>query len=453
VEKIKYQYRYRKRSNLLHFIRKSKFSWLHMVVLAVFVSLIGVAIFLISHALTPCANKNQGDINCDGKVNILDLSILLSNYSGTDPASDINGDGTVNISDLSILLSKFNTTVVVTPPPPILTAPLVFGKTGSFWRTRLPDNVAINATDTPGTQADLVKMASSGSKPYINTNAYTSEVYLVHPNTPLVPISLTKTGTFTNSLRAVMAYGFPIPPDFTTPNDSDQEFVAYCPDCVSPDGLLHGYEWEAFGIHQDTSGNWLASWGGRIAGVQESVGHFVVRYGPASNKNKYPYPTVPDPTTDPAAFFSYEDHTWGDMATSLPLGPSEITAADLKQGHIDHTIGLSIVDALKGYRWPAQRYDGGSTTLTVQEGMRLRLPPGFDCSALGMAQVGEEICNTVRDYGFVVDDRTLSNLDIRATPSAASLLGVAPSSVLNKFPWDQLEVLATGSDSNPNPTN
>jgi len=49
----------------------------------------------------------QGDINSDGKVDILDLSILLSDYSSTNAAGDINHDGIVDILDLSILLSNF----------------------------------------------------------------------------------------------------------------------------------------------------------------------------------------------------------------------------------------------------------------------------------------------------------------------------------------------------------
>lgn len=49
----------------------------------------------------------NGDINQDGKVDILDLSILLSHWQTTDAASDLNKDGTVNIFDLSILLSNY----------------------------------------------------------------------------------------------------------------------------------------------------------------------------------------------------------------------------------------------------------------------------------------------------------------------------------------------------------
>ena len=51
--------------------------------------------------------STPGDLNGDGRVNITDLSILLSNYGTTNAVADINGDGVVNIFDLSILLSRW----------------------------------------------------------------------------------------------------------------------------------------------------------------------------------------------------------------------------------------------------------------------------------------------------------------------------------------------------------
>jgi hypothetical protein len=50
------------------------------------------------------------DINQDGHVNILDVSLLINNYgkSGTGLGrTDINGDGTVNILDVSLLIAKY----------------------------------------------------------------------------------------------------------------------------------------------------------------------------------------------------------------------------------------------------------------------------------------------------------------------------------------------------------
>jgi hypothetical protein len=55
------------------------------------------------------AVTKPGDINHDGSVNVIDLSILLSNYNMTTASCDLNSDGTVNIFDLSILLSNYGT--------------------------------------------------------------------------------------------------------------------------------------------------------------------------------------------------------------------------------------------------------------------------------------------------------------------------------------------------------
>jgi hypothetical protein len=55
----------------------------------------------------PPPTCKAADINCDGIVNIFDLSILLSHYNGGHSSSDLNNDNVVNIFDLSILLSHY----------------------------------------------------------------------------------------------------------------------------------------------------------------------------------------------------------------------------------------------------------------------------------------------------------------------------------------------------------
>jgi len=47
---------------------------------------------------------NRADLNRDGKVNLVDFSILLFNWGTADPIADINSDGVVNLTDFSILL-------------------------------------------------------------------------------------------------------------------------------------------------------------------------------------------------------------------------------------------------------------------------------------------------------------------------------------------------------------
>lgn len=65
---------------------------------------IGYALLKASHAAT------VGDINGDGKVDVLDLSILATNFGScgkTLSQGDLTGDGCVNISDLSVLATNW----------------------------------------------------------------------------------------------------------------------------------------------------------------------------------------------------------------------------------------------------------------------------------------------------------------------------------------------------------
>ena len=60
---------------------------------------------LVVQYTTNCTKT--GDLNCDNKVDILDLSTLLSRWGSADATADLNQSGKVDILDLSILLSKW----------------------------------------------------------------------------------------------------------------------------------------------------------------------------------------------------------------------------------------------------------------------------------------------------------------------------------------------------------
>lgn len=47
------------------------------------------------------------DLNCDGRVNIIDFSILMFYWNKTEPKADINGDGRVNVIDFSIMMANW----------------------------------------------------------------------------------------------------------------------------------------------------------------------------------------------------------------------------------------------------------------------------------------------------------------------------------------------------------
>ena len=53
------------------------------------------------------SSKLIGDFNSDGKVNIYDFSILLSNWKKTKTPYDLSGDDIVNVFDLSVFLSNW----------------------------------------------------------------------------------------------------------------------------------------------------------------------------------------------------------------------------------------------------------------------------------------------------------------------------------------------------------
>jgi len=52
----------------------------------------------------PSSKGLIGDVNGDGKVNLVDFSILLFHWNTDFAGTDFNGDGTVNLTDFSILL-------------------------------------------------------------------------------------------------------------------------------------------------------------------------------------------------------------------------------------------------------------------------------------------------------------------------------------------------------------
>jgi hypothetical protein len=63
--------------------------------------------FVVGAPPDPCLTSNHADMNCDGEVNLTDLSILLSYWRVTNPGNvrtDINSDTIVNLFDFSIMM-------------------------------------------------------------------------------------------------------------------------------------------------------------------------------------------------------------------------------------------------------------------------------------------------------------------------------------------------------------
>ena len=89
-------------------------------------------------------NLQAGDANGDGRVDINDLTMLLTNYGKTAgmgwSTGDFNGDGNVDINDLTIVLTNFGKTSgagITAVPEPSCMVLLAIGAIGLLvyaWR-------------------------------------------------------------------------------------------------------------------------------------------------------------------------------------------------------------------------------------------------------------------------------------------------------------------------------
>jgi hypothetical protein len=58
---------------------------------------------------TSCGDITQGDLNCDGNIDLTDFSIIMYYWAGSNAAADINADGMVNLTDFSIMMYFWGT--------------------------------------------------------------------------------------------------------------------------------------------------------------------------------------------------------------------------------------------------------------------------------------------------------------------------------------------------------
>jgi hypothetical protein len=327
----------------------------------------------------------------------------------------------------------------------IIDHPRAFAAPSNFWNAALPDTVALDAASNPAVANELAREATVAA-PYVNTWQYTAPITLVPADQPLVPVLLrgARTDSSFLKLQAILASGMPIPPGWQPLADADAEGAFYQPDRCSPYDGKCGYYFEGWKFQaEDPSTNggyrWSVAWGGRIVRTEAWNGHW-------SNwqYSGYKYTTPGDPDS------TYSEKGYGATATSLPLAGGTITVEDVQLGRIEHAVGLAVIVPHTGFRWPAQRGDGTSSTNPVYEGMRLRFPPGYQPPP-GLHPLARMLVDAIRDYGAVVWDKA-GALSYRAEPDVAQFFnGTAGYDILDGFPWSDLKVIATGSDTTPNP--
>jgi hypothetical protein len=92
--------------------KQKTFVYMSLVIIFSLIAVFGLSLITGNKEQTNIGNSlasatEPADINNDNKVDVFDLSILLSKWNTNDSLSDLNKDGSVNVFDLSILLSKW----------------------------------------------------------------------------------------------------------------------------------------------------------------------------------------------------------------------------------------------------------------------------------------------------------------------------------------------------------
>jgi hypothetical protein len=380
--------------------------------------------------------------------------------------------------------------------PPTSLTERAFSPT-SFWNATIPNRVAFaTGTVTVGTASNgspiskpinpivgqelaaFARRSDGSSNTWINYRDYTAPITIVPATTPLQPVRLCRfypsncvpdwAWTLHQTLSGIavdgtyLGGGVPVPAGFTPPTDSDAEAIFYQPDYVAPDGK-RGRVYELWGMRANpdfdrsrpvspTNARWMAAWGGRLVGTTGEgngywtdcwwvgCGHQADTHADFDNWGR------PDSQA--------RDHNWGATATSLSLLGTQVSLRECRAGVIDHAVGIEVPNARPGWWWPAQRGDGGDPSLVLTEGMRLTFPPGATKPA-GLTRVASSLWDAAERYGLIIDDKTGWSLNFRVEPGCERTAwwgNTAAYDQLHGFPWEQLRVIAKGSDAQPNPT-
>ena len=273
----------------------------------------------------------------------------------------------------------------------------------SVWTAVLPADAPLDRRSDE-LVADLVRQVTAAG-PWINTSQYTAPVYEPPPGTPSVPVALDAGDP---ALRAALA-AVPIPAGARPSKGTDGAMVVW--------SRAEDTVWELWRARLEADG-WHAAWGGRIDHASASRGVFPAPYGVA--------------------------------ASGLSLLGGMIRPHDVISGHIDHALAFCVPDTTAGiFVAPATRTDGTVRGGGIPEGTRFRLPADLDIAALGLPSLARKIAEAAQRYGIIVNDHGGAVSFYGEDPASIGLdpwptfLGNRyPNQILERFPWDKLEVVA-----------
>lgn len=317
----------------------------------------------------------------------------------------------------------------------------------SVWNQPLQANAPLDPASArlaANFAAEAAAEGSAGTGPFVQTTSYSTPVYVVGPSqrTVRVAIDTDQNSLWVDSLQGA-SNAVPIPADAHPAEGTDSQLTIYQP---STDRL-----WEYWEISRNRTG-WRARWGGAIDHVSTSPGY----YSPSSWNGAL--------------------SVWGASGTSLPLVAGMMTLAQLRAGHINHALAITIPYARAGVvAWPAQRSDGTGTAADLPEGAHLRLSPKLNIPAMHLPKIVEMIALAAQRYGIIVRDQSHADIGFFAedpwpyshggrtspdpyygvfrnadgkpdpeggSPDPSALFdGMWPSTFFKYFPWRSLQVL------------
>jgi hypothetical protein len=272
----------------------------------------------------------------------------------------------------------------------------------SFWRSPPAAGAPIDAQS-----AVLVRRLSDQVSRYgawMNTTRYSVPVYEVDANQPAVHVTLDANDS---QLQAAFA-AVPMPASARGAPGTDASAIVWQ---RSTDTI-----WEFWRLRRAVDG-WHAKWGGRITNASQSSGIYPAPYGTA--------------------------------ASGLSELGGMVRTSEMKQGQINHTLGISVAEiTARIFRWPATRTDG-KVALGIPMGTRFRIPPDIDVTKLGLPPAGVVLARAAQRYGMVVTDTAgcvcFNGEDpgtLSANPWPTMFGNLSPYAVLRNFPWRSLQVLA-----------
>jgi hypothetical protein len=251
--------------------------------------------------------------------------------------------------------------------------------------------------------SDLVSMTQRYAVG-INTSSWTTRVYEVPAQQPKQRVVLDQSNP---DLQAAFAQ-VPVPPGALPDAESDRHLVVWQKSSDSFWEMLGAY-WSGTTLH--------FRYGGRMEHVSTNPGHFIEDG-------------------------SRQHARWGATATSIPLLAGLIRYSEAQALNIPHAIALAVPEQNCEWRNPAQRTDGGCSSVGhVPAGARFRLPANVDVGALSCSPLCRAIARAAQTYGLVVRDQA-GAVSMYGENTGADWSSTIPGGKsLAGFPWGQLQGL------------